>query len=235
MSEFINTIDVLGDDAVIDSIIQRDITEFADNTVQTFGDCSFYGCTELTSVDAPACTEVRSNAFNKCTALTKINLPALTTVYAAAFGICTSLESVELPLVRNFSGGGQFQDCTALKSLKLPLWESGTTGYEFRRCSALVSADFFKAKSFRGQTFLDCTALKSLILRNTEAVCSLGNVNVLQSTPIADGAGYVYVPKTLVDSYKAATNWSTYADQFRALEDYTVDGTITGELDETKI
>lgn len=39
----------------------------------------------------------------------------------------------------------------------------------------------------------------------------------------------------LVDSYKAATNWSTYATQFRALEDYTVDGTITGELDSTKI
>ena len=46
---------------------------------------------------------------------------------------------------------------------------------------------------------------------------------------------YVYVPAALVDSYKAATNWSTYASRFRALEDYTVDGTITGELDETKI
>ena len=34
---------------------------------------------------------------------------------------------------------------------------------------------------------------------------------------------------------QAATNWSTYAAQFRALEDYTVDGTTTGELDETKI
>lgn len=39
----------------------------------------------------------------------------------------------------------------------------------------------------------------------------------------------------LVDTYKADTNWSTYAAQFRALEDYTVDGTITGELDESKI
>ena len=39
----------------------------------------------------------------------------------------------------------------------------------------------------------------------------------------------------LVDSYKAATNWSTYADQIRALEDYTVDGTTTGALDETKV
>lgn len=49
------------------------------------------------------------------------------------------------------------------------------------------------------------------------------------------GTGYIYVPRALVDTYKAATNWSTIADQFRALEDYTVDGTITGELDESKI
>lgn len=45
----------------------------------------------------------------------------------------------------------------------------------------------------------------------------------------------IYVPAALIDSYKAATNWSAYANQFRALEDYTVDGTITGELDESKI
>ena len=53
--------------------------------------------------------------------------------------------------------------------------------------------------------------------------------------PIASGAGYIYVPAALVDSYKVATNWSTYAAQFRALEDYTVDGTTMGELDPNKI
>jgi hypothetical protein len=31
------------------------------------------------------------------------------------------------------------------------------------------------------------------------------------------------------------TNWTTFSAQFRALEDYTVDGTTTGELDESKI
>ena len=53
--------------------------------------------------------------------------------------------------------------------------------------------------------------------------------------PIMKGEGYIYVPRALVDSYKVATNWSSWATQFRALEDYTVDGTTTGELDETKI
>lgn len=39
-------------------------------------------------------------------------------------------------------------------------------------------------------------------------------------TPMKSGTGYIYVPAALVDSYKAATNWSTYADQIRAIEDY---------------
>ena len=42
MSEFINTIDVLGDDAVIDSIIDRTITEFKDNTLTTIGQYAFF-------------------------------------------------------------------------------------------------------------------------------------------------------------------------------------------------
>jgi hypothetical protein len=35
-----------------------------------------------------------------------------------------------------------------------------------------------------------------------------------------NGTGYIYVPATLVDTYKAGTNWSTHADQIRAIEDY---------------
>jgi hypothetical protein len=48
----------------------------------------------------------------------------------------------------------------------------------------------------------------------------MSNVNVLQLTKIANGEGYIYVPASMVDSYKSASNWSTYAAQIRAIEDY---------------
>ena len=32
--------------------------------------------------------------------------------------------------------------------------------------------------------------------------------------------GYIYVPRALLESYKTTTNWSYYADSFRAIEDY---------------
>jgi hypothetical protein len=51
-------------------------------------------------------------------------------------------------------------------------------------------------------------------------VVTLADVDALNDSSVASGSGYIYVPAALVDSYKAATNWSTYAEQIRAIEDY---------------
>lgn len=82
--------------------------------------------------------------------------------------------------------------------------------------------------------FDSCAKLIALTLRGSVLVNLLNN-NTFKGTPIATGTGYIYVPSALLEDYKVATNWSTYANQFRALENYTVDGTITGALDESKI
>ena len=104
--------------------------------------------------------------------------------------------------------------------------------YAFYSCIALTTADFPVATSIGSSAFRMCSKLKSLLLRGNN-VCTL-NKNVFVSTPISSGTGYIYVPSALIEQYKTANNWSTYASRFRALEDYTVDGTITGELDPAK-
>ena len=83
-----------------------------------------------------------------------------------------------------------------------------------------------------GASAFSSAPLKTLILPGGTLV-SLANTNAINS--INSVNGYIYVPKSLIEDYKVATNWSAYADRFRALEDYTVDGTTTGELDESKI
>ena len=87
---------------------------------------------------------------------------------------------------------------------------------------------------FIGNNAFRYTKLTTLILRSEE-LCILYSQFSLWDTNIKNGTGYIYVPRKLVDIYKVYTNWSTFASQFRALEDYTIDGTITGELDATKI
>lgn len=79
--------------------------------------------------------------------------------------------------------------------------------------------DLSTVTTIGSNAFTECGALSTLILRS-DTVCTLTATNAFNSTPIASGTGYIYVPSALVDEYKAATNWSTYADQFRAIEDY---------------
>lgn len=127
-----------------------------------------------------------------------------------------------------------FYGCKSLASVNLPLVTS-VGDNAFGNTYALNYADFALVTNIKAKAF-NQSALKHLILRNKESVCTLANSNAIaNSSGIGYGNGYIYVPRALVDSYKVATNWSAYASLFRALEDYTVDGTTTDALDESKI
>ena len=79
----------------------------------------------------------------------------------------------------------------------------------------------FALDIMQARFFNNCTALDTLIIRNTDTMCTLADTTTcLHNTPIASGTGYIYVPAALIEEYKAATNWTTYADQIRAIEDY---------------
>lgn len=143
-----------------------------------------------------------------------------------------SIRSAKFPNV-TYLGASQFRECGKLQSVEMPRL-TGLGTCVFYGCKAMEKADWPLLTSVGTQTFYNCTALVALVLRS-ESMATLSATSAFTGTPIASGTGYIYVPAALVDSYKAATNWSTYAAQFRALEDYTVDGTTTGALDETKI
>ena len=72
--------------------------------------------------------------------------------------------------------------------------------------------------------FNNCVNLEALIIATNE-VCTLGGVSANcafnpYSSWTEDREGYIYVPEDLIEDYKSASNWSTYADRFRAIEDY---------------
>ena len=156
---------------------------------------------KLKSVSLPNVVTVNGFAFDSCFALTDVNLPkAKDTWYNNIFYKCTSLVNIELP---NTSDIGQkmFCDCTALKKVDIGRTTPNTKG------------------SIAVMALTVASALEALIIR-CPFVVTLANVNAFDSSGIKAGTGYIYVPSTLVDSYKAATNWSTFANQIRAIEDY---------------
>lgn len=129
-----------------------------------------------------------------------------------------------------------FYYCGAIKNIYGDLTSVGTIYMGCFYNSNLEKFDYYcpNLTQIQSNAFGGCAKLIALTLKGN-AVVSLANASALDSTPIKSGTGYIYVPKALIEDYKVATNWTTYANQFRALEDYTVDGTITGKLDESKI
>lgn len=257
MAEFINTIDVLGDEVVLNSIVDRSITEFKDDQLTAIADYAFYACAALTDVNLTNVTSVSGNAFASCASLKNVNIPLLTKINGSVFANCSSLESIsfssvtslagrafskctyltniDLPLVTSL-GGWTFEYCSGMESVCLPALKTVGSS-DFDNCTNLKKADFPSATKVGATfSFRYCSSLIALVLRNA-TLCALGGTTQSNfgGTPIASGTGYVYVPRALIEDYKVATNWSTIANQFRALEDYTVDGTITGDLDESKI
>lgn len=90
----------------------------------------------------------------------------------------------------------------------------------FRSNTSVTKIDFYKSiPYFSSALFHGAGALTTLILRGDTAT-TLSVINAFTSTPIASGTGYIYVPSVLIDTYKTATNWTTYADQIRAIEEY---------------
>ena len=217
MADFQNTIDLLGEEAFIKAFVDRIITEFNDDVIATVGRSAFSGCSQLTSVNLPLATSVGDYAFQSCTKLTSVNLPSVTSISQYAFKKCSQLTSVNLPLATS-AGSFTFDSCTKLTSIDLPL-----------------------ATSVGSYTFNGCSQLTYVILR-AETVCTLNNTNAFKNTPFASGkaGGTLLVPRALVTKYPNATNWSSIFsgntnNRVLALEDYTVDGTITGEIDWDKL
>ncbi len=242
-----------GDTAILDALIDRSITEISGNVTSignhAFNNCSslttvefplvtkigiyaFGSCSKLTTVDLPLVTTIGNNAFNSCSSLTTVEFPLVTKIDFGTFGGCSKLATVALPLVTTISDNA-FNSCSSLTTVEFPLVTS-IASYAFNYCSKLTTVDLPLVTTIGNNAFSGCSELKTLILRSS-GICKLSVANSFNSTLIANGTGYIYVPSALIESYKTAANWSTYAAQFRALEDYTVDGTATGALDETKI
>lgn len=144
-----------------------------------------------------------------------------------------SIISVDLPFVTALEQN-TFMHCVNLKSVNMPMLENIVGSNNFASCSSLEIVDLPKTITIAKSTFQNCSALQNLVLRSNSVV-SLENVSAFSSTPISSGTGYIYVPASLVNSYMNATNWSTYSERIRPLQVFTVDGTVTGELDMSKI
>jgi hypothetical protein len=132
------------------------------------------------------------------------------------------------------SFGYLFNGCNKMKKWAVPnlTWWIGS-GYMFRKCSSalLTYIDLGKPTGLNAALFYGLRPNGASIIIRSESVPPLGGA----FTGAVFTNTHFYVRRALVDEFKNATNWSTYAEMYRALEDFSVDGTATGELDMSKI
>ena len=165
----------------------------------------------MTSFSAPKLTDANySYVFRNCTNLISINLPKMSKIGAYGFEGCTSLRTIKLPSINALSGWC-FIRCSGLETAVL--YPNGSLSTEsFNGCTSLTALDLGASTTSLGNNngLKNCSSLTSIILRRSSVV-ALGNVNVFTGTKYASGGagGDIYVPANLINTYKAASNWST--------------------------
>lgn len=115
-------------------------------------------------------------------------------------------------------GAYAFQNCGGLAEIdtnKVTVISSNA----FMGLNKLAKAILPNVVELNNGVFANCKNITEIIIRSS-TICNLKSTGAFLNTPIAQGTGYVYVPKALLEEYKIATNWTLYAAQFRAIEDY---------------
>lgn len=206
----------------------------------TVENSAFRGCTALETVNMPHATVIDANAFRGCSALETVNLPEVTRVGTAnasktdmyIFYGCSKMTTFYMPSLLTAHGyytlaglGSSTNKCM----LVLPKLTSTTTSSDNNmfRGGYFSAADFGPDYAYITDASFYGGSISVLILRRTTDV-----VGVYSSTSInsVNANTKVYVPSALIDSYKAASQWSAksasiwYAIEGSAYEHYYANG-----------
>ena len=167
----------------------------------------FAACKNLVSCNLESVTEIGDQAFNGSGLTGDVVITQPCDVGISAFYSCTNISTI------TFKGG--------IKRLLATL---------FYNCSNLSIVDIKFTDQLTGymNAFTATPNLHTLILRQN-FVYPINSA--FPSNCGLSSSGNIYVPSSLVDSYKSATNWSTQADKITAIEGsyyetHYADGTV---------
>lgn len=142
--------------------------------------------TTVTKVSLSQCKWISTNAFYGCSNLSEVSLPNCSLLLSSAFMNCFSLTSVYMPEIKYI-------------------------GYKaFYQCNALSEIDLYSCEYIDGGAFNWLQALSKVTFRGS-TVCELYDSNVFSQYSFQTPLVSFFVPASLVDAYKADSNWSWYS------------------------
>ena len=167
-------------------------TEIGDK-VTSIGGYAFQYCYSLTSITIPSTvTSIGTYAFQSSYSLTSITIPStVTSIENNAFNVCYSLTSITIPSGVTSIGSNAFSSCYSITSITIPSTVTSIGAYAFQYSYGVGE---YHLKPTTPPTLSNANAFSSI-----QSDCK------------------IYVPysadHSVLNDYKTAQNWSTYADK----------------------
>lgn len=199
---------------------------------------SFASCLALKYVTIPnnANTLISEYCFSNCYALKKIILSNnILTIGNSAFNSCYNLQDILIPKNVQSIGASTFQYCYSFQNIIIPDSVTNIGNYAFNTCSNVKNLIISKnITTINKGTFASISSCAKIIIPENVAnikaeaffsCTSVAEIHILSTTPpqLASTNAFnniysdciFYVPysedHSILEAYKAATNWSTYA------------------------
>lgn len=203
---------------------------------------TFKGCSKLKAINLDNIEYICQEAFANCANLNIVfSSDKITNIPSSAF-TNSGITGINLPNVTSI-GNFAFNGTKIGGVLRLPNLETINAGGAFNKTLITEVADFGRIVNLSPAAgyglFMSCTNLTKVVLPNTIAYIkgwafydarALNTLVIYAVTPpelelsafggTKISSGVIYVPDESVDAYKAATNWSNYADRIKSLSDY---------------
>lgn len=219
----------------LEKFITGEITTIENDSIVKIGRGAF-AYTNIQKVNLPNCTEIEPYAFYQSQNLKEIYFPKCTTMGTYSFGKPSLIEGFYFPEVISIGtscfsestavymiipkcqtiSNSCFRYCEKLQYIYAPLLET-IEPYAFSECISLKEAEFEKVTTIRIYSFYGSTNLFYLTLPSTTKV-TLQNSNAFLDTPFANNEGYIFVPSSLVNTYKQDSVWGNYQERIYGME-----------------
>ena len=215
-------------------------------TTKRINDYAFQNNQTVKKITLPSTLQRIGNlVFSNCMALEEINLPdSITYIGSNAFANCDSLREITLPASLNYISSGTFTDCQNLQKVDMKDGVTRINSNAFQECNSLSEIIFSKnLQQIEIHAFWYCYALKEVDLPESISYishmafyqCNALNKVIIRATSVPSGDSSMFYPSSnvkiyviddLVNTYKTASYWSSYASRIYALSTLEAEATV---------
>lgn len=189
----------------LDDYITNDIVDYINKKLTQLGQYKFYYMPSIHNVRCDAVINIGKYTLYGCSSLKHLYFPNVVSIEEHVFHTL-GCENLILPNLKTM-GSACFVNTTTLKRLSIPKCVSLTPN----TCSSTGIYLLDAGNTSLIPSSSSMPNLTILVLRNN-VLTTLENRSCIQSVE------EIYVPQDLIEYYKVATNWATYADKFKPLE-----------------